>query len=93
MVEASYVLLFVLNPLTIMAAVLLMKEVVMSEVQSAVDEIVGVLVKAHGEIVSEIAKLEESLRAGVTPDLTALKAVADSLDAIVPDAVEEDVDG
>lgn len=67
---------------------------IVSEVQVVVDEITAVLVKAKGEIVAEIASLEEALKAGVTPDLTALKAVADSLDAIVPDevVVEEPVE-
>ncbi len=90
MIEAAYVLLFVLIPLTIVVAVLLTKEVVMSEVQVAVDEVTAVLVKAKGEIVAEIAALEEAVKAGVTPDLTALKAVAESLDAIVPDVVVEE---
>lgn len=91
MLEASLVLVFVLNPLTIVAAVLIVKEVFMADVQSAVDEITAVLVKARGEIVAEIAKLEDALNAGVTPDLSALKAVAESLDAIVEDEVVEEV--
>ena len=62
----------------------------MSDVQAAVDEITAQLGKVREEVVSEIAKLEESLKAGVTPDLTALKAAADALEAIVPDAVVEE---
>lgn len=62
----------------------------MSELQSAVDEVTAVLVKARGEILSEIAALEAAVVAGEAPDLTALKAVADSLDAIVPDEVVEE---
>lgn len=90
----AYVLLFILNPLTILFAVLITKGVFMSAVQEAVDAIVAQLAKVQGEVVGEIAKLEEAIAAGVAPDLTALKAAADALDAIVPDAVvEEPVEG
>lgn len=92
MLEATYVLLFVVNPLTVLFAVLLTKGVVMSDFQSAVDEITAVLVKARGEILAEIDSLEVALNSGVAPDLSALRAVADSLDAIVPDAVVEVVE-
>lgn len=66
----------------------------MSEVQSAVDAIAAQLVKVKEEVVGEIGKLEAAVAAGVTPDLSALKAAADALDAIVPDVealVEEPV--
>lgn len=86
-----FVLLFILNPLTILFAVLITKGVVMSAVQDSVDAIVAQLAKVQGEVVGEIAKLEEALAAGVTPDLSALKAAADALDAIVPDAEEAEV--
>lgn len=90
---AVYTLLFVLNPLTILLAVVLSRRVVqgemMSEVQVLVDSITAQLVKVRDEVVGEISKLEESLAAGVAPDLSALKAAADALDAIVPDAVVE----
>lgn len=62
----------------------------MSAVQEAVDAITAQLAKVQGEVVGEIAKLEEAIAAGVAPDLTALKAAADALDAIVPDAVVEE---
>lgn len=88
MLESSFVLLFVLNPLTILAAVLLTKGVVMSDVQAVVDAITAQLGKVREEVVGEIAKLEAALQAGVTPDLAGLKAAADALDAIVPDAEE-----
>lgn len=61
----------------------------MSEVQSVVDGITAQLVKVREEVVAEIAKLEEALAAGVAPDLSGLKAAADALDAVVPDAVVE----
>lgn len=88
---ASYVLLFVLNPLTILLTVLITKGVFMSAVQEAVDAITAQLGKVKDEVVGEIGKLEAALAAGVTPDLTALKAAADALDAIVPDVVEDPV--
>lgn len=59
----------------------------MSEVQAAVDAITAVLVKARGEILGEIASLESAVSAGEAVDLSGLRAVADSLDAIVPDEV------
>ena len=63
----------------------------MSDVQVAVDAITAQLGKVREEVVSEISKLEAALAAGVAPDLSALKAAADALDAVVPDAgvVEE----
>ena len=63
----------------------------MSEVQDAIDAIATQLVKAKDEIVSQIAGLEMQIGSGVTPDLTALKAAAQALDDIVPDAPVETV--
>ena len=86
------VLLIILNPLTILAAVIILKGAIMSDIQNAVDEITAVLVKARTEIVAALADLEVAAANGQTPDLTALRAVADSLEAIVDDeepAVEE----
>jgi seryl-tRNA synthetase len=67
--------------------------------QAAVDSVVTQLVKARGEIVAakdqlvaKIVDLQNQLDAGVPAeqvDLSGLKAVAQSLDDIVPDAVEE----
>jgi cell division protein FtsB len=67
--------------------------------QAAVDAVVAQLVKARGEIVAakdqlvaKIVDLQNQLDAGVPAeqvDLSGLKAVAQSLDDIVPDAVEE----
>jgi seryl-tRNA synthetase len=70
--------------------------------QAAVDSVVTQLVKARGEIVAakdqlvaKIVDLQNQLDAGVPAedvDLSGLKAVAQSLDDIVPDAVEETED-
>ena len=95
MLEAAFPLLFVINPLTLMAAILITKEVFMSEVQSAVDAVVAQLGKAKDEIVSKIADVEAQLEAASVPaevvDLSALKAAAQALDDVVADApVEED---
>ena len=67
--------------------------------QAAVDSVVAQLGKAKGEIVAardelvaKIVDLQNQLDAGVPAeqvDLSGLKAVAQSLDDIVPDAVEE----
>ena len=67
--------------------------------QAAVDSVVSQLGKAKGEIVAareelvaKIVDLQNQLDAGVPAeqvDLSGLKAVAQSLDDIVPDAVEE----
>ena len=70
--------------------------------QAAVDSVVSQLGKAKGEIVAareelvaKIVDLQNQLDAGVPAeqvDLSGLKAVAQSLDDIVPDAVEETED-
>ena len=86
-IDAAFVLLFIINPLTIVAVGLLAKELFMSDVQDAVDAITAQLVKVQAEVVKEIAKLEEAVNAGIVPDLTGLKAAADALDSIVPDEV------
>lgn len=57
--------------------------------QDAVDAVVTQLGKAKDEIISKIADLEAQVAAGETPDLSALKAAAQALDDVVPDAVEE----
>lgn len=65
---------------------------VMSATQDAVNAIVGQLEKARGEIVDRIAEVQAQVDdAGVADqvDLTALTEVAQSLDDIVPDAVED----
>lgn len=62
---------------------------IMSEVQDAVDAVVAQLGKARAEIVAEIANLEAQIGAGEAPDLTALKAAAQALDDVVPDAPVE----
>ena len=83
---ATYTLLFILNPLTILLAVIITKGAIMSDIQNAVDEITAVLVKARNEIVGAIAALETQVAQGQTPDLTEIRAIAESLDAIVADA-------
>lgn len=66
-----------------------MREIIMSEAQAAVDQVVEQLGKAKDEIVGEIAKLEEQVAAGQPVDLTALKAAAQALDDVVSDPVVE----
>jgi 16S rRNA G1207 methylase RsmC len=58
----------------------------MGDVQDAVDAVVAQLDKAKGEILNEITNLEAQIAAGETPDLSALKAAAQALDDVVPDA-------
>lgn len=67
----------------------LIKEVVVGAVQDAVDAVVAQLDKAKGEILSEIAKLEEQVANGEVPNLDALKAAAQSLDDVVADPEPE----
>jgi hypothetical protein len=61
----------------------------MGEVQDAVDAVVVELGKAKDEIVSKIADLEAQIAAGEVPNLDALKAAAQALDDVVPDAPVE----
>lgn len=82
--------LLILNPLTLAFAAVVLKGVVMSDLQVALDAVVAQLAHAKDEIVAEIGKLEAAVSAGETPDLTALKAVAQSLDDIVPDVAPAD---
>ena len=63
--------------------------VVMSAAQDLVNEIANQLSKARDEIVGEIDKLKAAAAAGEAVDLAALKGLAQSLDDIVPDAVDE----
>lgn len=58
----------------------------MGAVQDAVDQITAQLDKAKGEVVKAIADLEAAVAAGETPNLDALKAAAQALDDVVPDA-------
>lgn len=62
----------------------------MSDVQSAVDEVTSILLKAKAEIVSELSRLEAAVAAGRAPDLTGLRNVAAALDDLIPDAVVEE---
>lgn len=70
-----------------------LKEIIVSAAQDAVDAVTAQLGKAKDEILGEIANLEAQVAAGQAPDLTALKAAADALDGIVPDAPTEPSDG
>lgn len=62
----------------------------MGAVQDAVDQITAQLAKAQAEIVAKIADLEAQIAAGETPDLGPLKAAAQALDDVVPDAPVEE---
>lgn len=61
----------------------------MSVSQDVVDAVVVQLGKAKDEIVAEIGRLSAAAAAGEAVDLGALKELAQGLDDIVPDAVEE----
>lgn len=63
--------------------------VVMSAAQDLVNEIAAQLSKAKDEIVGEINKLTAAASAGESVDLSALQGLAQGLDDIVPDAVDE----
>lgn len=66
------------------------KEVhIMGAIQDAVDQIAAQLAKSKAEVVATIADLEAKIAAGETPDLTALKAAAQALDDVIPDAPVE----
>ena len=67
-----------------------LKEIIVGATQDAVDQIVAQLAKAQAEIVDRIADLEAQIAAGETPDLSALKAAAQSLDDVVVDVVVEE---
>ena len=62
----------------------------MGAVQDAVDQITGQLDKAKGEILTAITALEAQVEAGEVPNLDALKAAAQGLDDVVPDAPVEE---
>jgi uncharacterized protein YPO0396 len=64
----------------------------LSAVQSVVDAVVAQLTKVRDEIVGRLAEVESQVvEAGVEDqvDLSGLQAIADALDAIVPDAAVE----
>jgi len=65
---------------------------IMTNTQADIDALTAQLGKATDEIKMQIASLEAQIMAGVTLDLTALKAAAGILDDINPDIVEPDPD-
>lgn len=81
------------NSLLVVAAVVYLGQGEMvGQVQDVVDAIVGQLSKVRDEIVGELEKVQASVAAaGVVEevDLSGLQAIADALDAIVPDAADE----
>ena len=91
-VTAIAVVAFVIIPLTLALANVItfniFKGAVVSEVQSIVDAVVAQLGKAKGEILAEIERLSADVPESV--DLSALTAIAQSLDNIVPDPVVEE---
>lgn len=64
----------------------LVKEIVMTAAQDAVDAVVAQLNKAKGEILTEISNLQAQVDAGQPVNLDALTAAAQSLDDINVDA-------
>jgi hypothetical protein len=83
-------MMFPVSMIVLMVWVKYMVEgVVMSAAQDLVDVIAGQLGKAKDEIVGEIGRLSAAVAAGDPVDLSGLQALAQSLDDIVPDAVEE----
>lgn len=67
----------------IIAAIIRTERVIMSDIQDAVDAVTAQLGKAKTEIVAAINELETR---EPDVDLTALKAAAQALDDVVPDA-------
>lgn len=66
--------------------------VIMSQVQGVVDAVVAQLTKVRDEILDRLDEVEaQVIEAGVAEqvDLSGLQAIADALDAIVPDAAVE----
>jgi len=85
-----FFLMFPVCMIVLMVWVRLMFErLLMSVSQDVVDAVVVQLGKAKDEIVAEIARLAEAAAAGEAVDLGALQELAQGLDDIVPDAVEE----
>ncbi len=92
--------MYVLFPLAMVSAVawfgIQIERNVVSEVQDVVDAVVGQLGKVRDEILSRLSEVQAQVDlAGVKEevDLSGLVAIADALDAIVPDAaVEAEVD-
>lgn len=76
--------LFLLHAITIDS----IKDAIMTATQDAVDALTAQLGKAKDEILAEVAALEAQVAAGEAPDLTALKAVVQSLDDLNADAEE-----
>jgi hypothetical protein len=99
-VDFSWVFVWVVFPLAMVSAVawfgIQIERNVVSEVQSVVDAVVGQLGKVRDEILSRLSEVQAQVDlAGVKEevDLSGLVAIADALDAIVPDAaVEAEVD-
>jgi hypothetical protein len=96
----EWVFVYVLFPLAMVSAVawfgIQIERNVVSEVQDVVDAVVGQLGKVRDEILSRLSEVQAQVDlAGVKEevDLSGLVAIADALDAIVPDAaVEAEVD-
>ncbi len=99
-VDFSWVFVWVVFPLAMVSAVawfgIQIERNVVSEVQDVVDAVVGQLGKVRDEIVARLDEVQDQIdAAGVKDevDLSGLVAIADALDAIVPDAaVEAEVD-
>ncbi len=81
------------NSVVVLAGVAwLLRGNALSAVQSVVDAVVAQLTKVRDEIVSKLDEVEtQVVAAGVEDqvDLSGLQAIADALDAIVPDAATE----
>ncbi len=98
--DFSWVFVWVVFPLAMVSAVawfgIQIERNVVSEVQDVVDAVVGQLGKVRDEIVARLEEVQDQIdAAGVKEevDLSGLVAIADALDAIVPDAaVEAEVD-
>lgn len=88
----AWLLLVWINSLIILVGVIWLGEGKVGQLQDVVDAIVGQLSKVRDEIVGELEKVQASVAAaGVVEevDLSGLQAIADALDAIVPDAADE----
>lgn len=93
MSPTAVLVLFLMFPICTFVLVVwvqyMVEGVVMSAAQDLVNQIADQLGKAKDEIVGEISRLTAAASAGEQVDLTALQGLAQGLDDIVPDAVDE----
>ena len=77
-----------LAAMLVMALMAKRMEARVADLQAAIDAVVAQLSRAKDEIVAEIGQLQAAVDAGQPIDLAPLLEAAQSLDDVVPDAVE-----